>query len=105
MSFKQAPPDHYAEHKADGLMKIRAFHQRAGFNVVQYSPSESREVLMDAKREFDRTNDISTSTIKLMEFAGYQPEKVLRLWRLRRLMVAAEVDMDGIDNHPDTPKE
>ena len=87
--YAQSHNDKWADVIADGLLKIRAFHARAGIRVVPYTESEMREVLVAAKEEFDETGVLCTDTFMMLNTVGYNAAEVLQLWQM---MSTAEVD-------------
>lgn len=87
--------DKWAEHKADGLMKIRAFHAKAGVRVVAYTESEMREVLIEAKDEFDRDGTMHTNTYMRLNTVGYDAAEILKLWTM---LAKAEINMGDDDD-------
>ena len=86
---KRYKPDKWAEQKADGLLKIRAFHARAGIRVIAYTESEMREVLVAAKEEFDQDGTLHSDTYMHLNTVGYNAAEVLQLWTM---MSKAEID-------------
>jgi len=88
--------DRWAEHKADGLMKIRAFHAKAGIRVIAYTEPEMREVLIEAKDEFDRDGTLHTNTYMRLNTVGYDAAEILKLWNM---MAKADIKI-GDDDLP-----
>ena len=74
--------DKWADQKADGLLKIRALHARAGIRVVPYTESEMRAALVAAKDEFDSTGTLCADTFMTLNTVGYDAEEVLQLWNM-----------------------
>ena len=88
--------DKWADDKADGLMKIRAFHAKAGIRVVAYTEPEMREVLIEAKDEFDRDGTLHTNTYMRLNTVGYDAAEILKLWNM---MAKADIKI-GDDDLP-----
>lgn len=84
----------------NGLEKIRAFHRRANLLVLPYSHEEQRAELVKLQDEFNENNGVlaADSFMHLNLMTNGQAERVTELWQL---MIDHEVDMDGIDSHPD----
>ena len=90
--------DKWADAKADGLMKIRSFHARAGIRVIAYTESEMREVLVQAKEEFDSDGILHSDTYMHLGTVGYDADEVVKLWNM---MAKAEINID--EDNTDTP--
>jgi hypothetical protein len=94
---KSAPTvaDKHAEAKASGLIKIRDFHMRAGIRVLPFSGTEMKEMLIEAKEEFEHDGVLSMSTEAKLGAVGYDVAQITQLWRL---MAKAGIDMDGVED-------
>lgn len=97
-------PDKHADAKARGLLKLRAIHFRGtGRFLVPLSHEEVKLLLEEAKKEWEENGHVlATDTYMALNAAGYDPEKVTGLWEM---MEKAEINPEGIDDHPDLSPE
>lgn len=96
-------PDKKADVKARGLLKIRNFHRRANLLVIPYSPEEQREQLTAFQDEFNEDGCLAADSYMHLNIMTHgDADRVLDLWGM---MNELEVDMNGVDNHPDYQPE
>ena len=96
--------DRHADAKARGLLKLRAVHFRGtGRFLVPLAPEEVKLLLEEAKKEWEENEHVlATDTYMALNAAGYDADKVTALWEV---METAEINPDGIEDHPDLIQE
>ena len=87
--------DKHADAKAAGYLKIRAFHMRAGLCLIPFTGAEMKEMLIEAKEEFEHDGVLSISTEDSLTAVGYDVAQITQLWTL---MAKAGVNMDGVED-------
>lgn len=77
-----------------GRLKIRELWLRAGILVVPFEEEEMRQLMIDAKAQFDADGVVHANTAVRLQAAGRNIDELTQLWGI---MDKAEVDISDLD--------